>query len=121
MITGFHSIFVHNKTMGTNNRGEAPTNNIVWVMHMKSTSEPIVVFTSRIPTEKYFPERAGLHERLGNCRGLFIIIMDVLQADIEKEANFELQQRRWKHTFEAHGIIARRGKTEYMHMHRPRK
>ena len=45
--------------------------------------------------------------------------MDVLQADIEKEANFELQQRRWKHTFEAHGIIARRGKTEYMHMHRP--
>ena len=66
MITGFYSIFVHNKTMGTNNRGEAPTNNIVWVMHMKSTSEPIVVITSRIPTGKYFPERAGLHERLGN-------------------------------------------------------
>ena len=42
--------------------------------------------------------------------------MDVgglLQADIEKGANFELQQCRWKHTFEAHGIIERRGKTEY--------
>ena len=39
--------------------------------------------------------------------------MDVLQAEIEKGANFELQQRRWKHTFEAHGIIVRRGKTEY--------
>ena len=62
---------------------------------------------------------------------LFILIMDVLQAEIGKEptwvmfaddlvicehsrAEDELQLERWRETFESQGLRVGRGKTEYM-------
>ena len=74
----------------------------------------------------------GLHQGSALSPLLFILIMDVLQAEIGKEppwvmlfaddlvicehsrAEVEIQLERWRETFEYHGLRVSRGKTEYM-------
>ena len=78
----------------------------------------------------YFHVRVGLHQGSALSPLLVILIMDVLQADIEKElpwvmlfaddlaicehsrAEVELPLDRWRETFESHGLRVSRWKTE---------
>ena len=61
----------------------------------------------RTPMEEYFPEIAQKITTKA-VPIVFIIIMDVREAEHEKGDNFELQLRERKHTFE--GIIVSTGK-----------
>ncbi len=79
---------------------------------------------------EYFHVGVGLHQGSALSPLLFILIMDVLQAEIGKEppwvmlfaddlgicehsrTEVELQLEKWRETFESHGLRVSRGKTE---------
>ena len=81
---------------------------------------------------EYFHVGVGLHQGSVLSPLLFILIMNVLKAEIGNEppwvmlfadnlvicehsrAEVELQLERWRETFESHGLRVSRGKTEYM-------
>ena len=82
---------------------------------------------------EYFHVGVGLHQRSALNPLIFILIMDVLQAEIGKElpwvmlfaddlhvicepsrAEVKMQLERSRETFESHGLRVSRGKTEYM-------
>ena len=85
--------------------------------------------STRAGDTEYFQVRVGLHQGSALSPLLFILIMDVLQADIGKEppwvmlfaddlvicehtrSEVELQLERWRETFESHGLRVSRGKT----------
>ena len=78
--------------------------------------------STRAGDTKYFHVGVGLHQWSALSPLLFILIMDVLQAEIGKEppwvisfaydlvicehsrAEVELQLERWRETFESHGL-----------------
>ena len=88
--------------------------------------------STRIWDTEYFQVTVGLHQESALSPLLFILIIDVLQAEIGKEppwvmlfaddlvicehsrAEVELQLERWRDTVESHGLRVSRGKTEYM-------
>ena len=87
---------------------------------------------TRTGDTEYFHVGVGLHQWSALSPLLFILIMDVIHAEVGKEppwvmlfaddlvicersrAEVALQLERWRDTFESHGLRVSRGKTEYM-------
>ena len=107
-----------------------PEGYVTIIKDMYNDCETLV--STRAGDTEYQHVRVGLHQGSALSPLLFILIMDVLQAEIGKEppwvmlfaddlvicehsrAEVGLQLQRWRETFESHGLRVRREKTEYM-------
>ena len=107
-----------------------PRGYVTIIQDMYNDCETLV--STRTGDTEYFRVGVGLHQGSALSPLLFILIMDVLQAEIGKEppwvmlfaddlvicehsrAEVEIQLERWRETFESHGLRVSRGKTEYM-------